>query len=311
MPVLLAVLIRHGGEPGETGGLTRLLELIEKVNFRVYVAPGITQRSDTGQGWLFSIASNYHNKRTVHQLSADDVSVAENSLDNQLERALVNFALWYAKDEALVKSLTLEEENNYFDFYKWGGLKYFLINYEASLKESKTIKFGQILNARSSMKSGDYFSVEHIWATKHEELVYNTPRDSHIHRRLGNFMLLELDLNISGSNHDIQTKIALYSGKPPKNLGADEKLKQPSEMAQVRELIADTKRVLKDKDFAPSVFEDKRYRPYRVLHERICECRENRFAKFVVTQWSLKKYLGYKETLVEIARENEKIEMIG
>lgn len=308
MPVLLAVLIRHGGESGVVGGATKLLELIEKINFRVYVAPGITQRSDSGQGWLFSIASNYHNNRTVHELPSNDISVAENSIDNQLERALVKFALWYAKDDALVKSLNLEEDDNYFDFYTWGGLKYFLISYEASLKQSKTIKIGQILNSRSSMKSGDYYSVEHIWATKHEESIYNTPRDSYIRRRLGNFMLLELNLNIIGSNHDIQNKIVFYSGESRKNINVGQKTEQPSEIAQVRELIADTRSVLRN--FKAFVFEDKRYKPYRDLHKSICERRENRFAKFVVTQWSLKEYLGYKEALAEIAWQDEKTEVV-
>lgn len=305
MPVLLAVLIRHGGQHGIDGALQRILELIEKVNFRVYVARGMTGRSDSGQGMLFWIAANYHNNRLVHELLTGELSNADN-IDLQLEHGLVQFTLSYATDEKLVESLVLGEDDNQFDFYKWGGLKYFLICYEATLKESKTVKIGQIRSSRSSMKSGDYFSVEHIWATKHEELVYNRPRDNHVRRRLGNFMLLELNLNIAGSNDDIQTKISLYSGKSALGLNDDNNQNQPSEMAQVRELIRDAKSVLTEFD-AP-IFEDKRYKPYNELHAKICNVREKRFAKFVVAQWSLKEYGGYKEALAKIALDDVKVD---
>ena len=301
MPVLLAVLIRRGGNP-EDGTLPRLLELIETVNFRIYVAPGITRKSDSGQGQLYSIAANYHNNRTVHEYPAG-YSGEMSNIDIQLEHGLVKFALLYATDEKLSGSLELAEDDYQFDFYKWGGLKYFLICYEASLKKSKTVKIGQILNSRSSGKSGDYFSVEHIWATKHEENIYNSPKDSNLRRRLGNFMLLELNLNIAGSNHCIQNKISIYSGKDMLSMDAAENIKQPSEMAQVRELISDAKSALIKLD--TSVFEDKRFKPYRDLHNQICIVREARFAKFATTQWSLKSYHGYHEALEDIANDNE------
>jgi hypothetical protein len=207
-----------------------------------------------------------------------------------------------------VESLKLAEDNNYFDFYTWGGLKYFLMCYEASLKENKTVKIGQILNSRSSGKTGDYFSVEHIWATKHEESVYNTIKDSHVRRRLGNFMLLELNLNIAGSNHGIQRKIALYSGATAVAINDAENPKQPSEMAQCREMLRDAKSALKEFDI--NIFEDKRFRPYRDLHKTICDRREVRFARFARSQWSISEYLGYNETLAQIARESGKDEMV-
>lgn len=297
MPLFLAVMIRHGGQLGPDRVLPRLLELIEKINFRVYLSRGITLRTDSGQGWLYGMASGYFNRQNEFARAAGEEAQDD---DLKLEQALVYFGLYFATDEQLEESLMLGDDDRD-DFYDWRGLKYFLMCYEASLKESKTVRIDNILNARSSGKSGDYFSVEHIWATKHEEETYNRPKDSHVRRRLGNFMLLELNLNIAGSNHDIQTKIDLYSGKAAEGVDDAVNPRQPSEMAQVRELIRDTRVVLKD--FDEAVFDDRRHKPYYDLHNKLCDQREQRYARFALKQWSLKDYRGYEEALQAIQGE--------
>ena len=304
MPVFLAVMIRHGGQPGADGVLQRLLGLIEKVNFRVYMSRGIIPRTDSGQAWLYGIASNYFNKKETYALEASEADQT-NALDRQLEHELVYFCLYYARDERLKKSLKLDEADQ-FDFYKWRGLKYFLMCYEASLKESKTVKIDNILNAVSGGKSGDYYSVEHIWATKHDEDTYNRPRDKHVRRRLGNFMLLELNLNIAGSNHDIRTKIDIYTGMEVEGIEDGALGRQPSEMAQVRELIRDARKEIKKID--ANVFDDRRCKPYLDLHINISDRLEARYLKFAVKQWSLESYQGYKEALKALVQGDEPVE---
>jgi hypothetical protein len=316
MPTFLAVMISHGGKSGPENILLRLLELIEKVNFRVYVARGTILRTDSGQGQLYEIAADYFNKQRAIDLRSDlsasietqdiqpdDISDVSANLDTQLECALVKFALTFATDEKLIESLQLPDDDMQFDYYNWTGLKYFLICYEASLKKSKTVKLREILKSRNSMKPGDYYSIEHIWATKHEEDIYNRPKDAHVRRRLGNFMLLELNLNIAGSNHGIGTKIDLYMGKRRYVSGDVEILPQPSEMAQAREMIFDAKNVLKR--FPPSQFTDGRYKPYYDVHKELCDKREEHFKKFTASQWSLNGYHGYKEALAAIGKDDE------
>lgn len=299
MPVFLAVMIRQAGnvEP-----LFRLLELIEKVNFRVYVAPGVTKRTDSGQGELYGVASNYYNRKVVFEIQPAQPEFSED-FEMQFEFALVNFALRHVSDEALCQSLELPKDDALYDYYTWPGLKYFLICYEASLKKSKTVKLGQIVKARNSMKSGDYYSVEHIWATNHQPDVYNRPKDSHVRRRLGNFVLLELNLNIAGSNHGIQTKIEIYSAKKIAGVEDASISTQPTDLAQVRELISDAKKAMNKVN--QDEFADGRYKPYLDVHKTICELREERFQKFVKSQWTLKKNLGYKHALDTISNEGD------
>lgn len=303
MPLFLAVMIRHGGQLGPDKVLARLLELIEKINFRVYLSRGITLRTDSGQGWLYAMASGYFNRQHEFATATGEQGL-DDDMDLKLEKALVYFGLYFAKDHQIEESLVLGDDDQD-DFYNWRGLKYFLMCYEASLKESKTVKIDNILNARSSGKSGDYFSVEHIWATRHEEETYNRPKDKHVRRRLGNFVLLELNLNIAGSNHDIQTKIDLYSGKAAEGVDNAVNPRQPSEMAQVRELIRDTRAVLKD--FDEAVFEDRRHKPYYDLHNKLCDRREQSYTKFALKQWSLKNYQGYEEALQSIQGEEAEV----
>lgn len=286
MPLLMAVLIK------DSHNRLRLLEIIEKVNFRVYVARAVTDRTDSGQGRLFSLAADYYHER----IDGIGKNHSQIDLDKRLEVELVRFGVTRAPDDALKQSLFLDSSDNYFDFYSWRGLKYFLISYEASLKESKTIRIGDILNERSSGKTGDYYSVEHIWAQKHEAQIYSGSQDGHIRRRLGNFVLLELDLNIRGSHKSIIEKIDIYGGRAPEG---EEKPKQPTDLAQARELITDVKAVMKS--IPPKDFTDGRRRPYRAIHAKLCDKREERFEAFAVKHWSLKGYDGYSEAISSVA----------
>jgi len=110
MPLFLALVIKLKGEGSE---LIHLLNLLEIVNFRVYMAYGVTTRSDRGQGYLYEWAANYYN----NNLELDD----EIKVDTQ-EKALEHFLVWFifehCPDNRFENSFKLGEEDN-FDFYNW------------------------------------------------------------------------------------------------------------------------------------------------------------------------------------------------
>ncbi len=194
----------------------------------------------------------------------------------------MEFALSYAPDSVLEDSLLLEKDSND-DFYSWGGLRYFLMNYEQELQPNKTIQIDKIKLARSEVKSGDFLSVEHRWATENRnaEGENNRAIDKFEKRRLGNFVLLELRLNIQASNSDLEEKINHYLGKGEE---------PATDLEQVRKMIRDSNAVLKDMN---ELTRSKNY--YLSLHRDINDRAEKRMISFALKRWALKDYVGYAE----------------
>lgn len=282
MPIFLALVIRNEGRGAV---LLRLLELLERVNFRVYMTRNVTARNDTGQGDLYAYAAAYFHGNLLQSIPADERELRKSSLENEdqaLEYRLVEFALWHAPDSLLATSLQLEKDSSD-DFYKWGGLRYFLMNYEQELQPHKTIQIDKITMARSEGKSADYLSVEHRWAmeNRNTEGENNRAIDQFEKRRLGNFTLLELRLNIQASNASLEEKFANYLGK------GDE---PQTDLEQVRRMARDAKAVLKDME---SWTRSKNY--YMELHREINNRVEARLASFAAKRWSLKDYVGFAE----------------
>lgn len=282
MPIFLALVIRNEGE-GKS--LARLLSLLERVNFRVYMARNVTSRTDTGQGYLYSYAAAYYHNRLLNNIPEAERKLRRCRLEDDhqaLEYRLVEFALWLASDNVLESSLKLEKDSND-DFYSWGGLRYFLMNYEQELQPNKTIQIDKIKLARSEVKSADFLSVEHRWATENRnaEGENNRAVDKFEKRRLGNFVLLELRLNIQASNADLEEKIKHYLGK------GDE---PATDLEQVRKMIRDSKAVLKDMS---DRIRSKNY--YLSLHRDINDRTETRMISFALRRWALNDYIGYSE----------------
>lgn len=283
LPLFFAVLTKNSQVgPDEE----RLLRLIEILNFRVYLVRN-SWRADWGQGPLYSIAARYWKGGSVSP-DGEDWSSLELTPARELERRLVWFTIVtsVATDQHLMNGLNLAE-NDSFDFARWPGLRYFLISYEEYLNPKKTIDIDQILARRESQKSGDFYSVEHIWAKKHDAGRHDGRKDDWIRRKLGNFCLLELNLNIIGRNRGIDEKVEIYaSGKPSEGV-------QRSTLAQVDEVI----RFARDeiKRYGISRLKDARRNGYRVVHEEICKARENALKKFTVQRWSLTDFEGFSE----------------
>ncbi|EHK72066.1 hypothetical protein PPL19_03975 [Pseudomonas psychrotolerans L19] len=289
MPLFLALVIKLGGKGDR---LQKLLRLLEILNFRVYMARNMTARNDTGQGDLYGYAARYYHGGLVSEVSPEYRKMGREVVENDedaLEFFLVGFVHAYAAEGRFKASFTLDAESPD-DFYKWSGLRYFLMNYEAKLQPKKTINIDKILLSVNGKKTADYFSVEHIWATKNRvgDGENNRKQDWYQRRRLGNFVLLELRLNIQGFNEDLEDKLAKYLAK-----GGDE---PPTDLQQVRKMGSDAAAVMGSMEGR-----QRRINFYHDLYDELNNRQEQRYIDFAESRWSLKGFLGNKKILKESA----------
>ena len=284
MPLFLALVLKNKGK-GEM--LERHLQLLETLNFRVYIANGMTFRKDTGQGDLYQYASRYYYGSLLNSfITEENRIVGKTTLTNDdqaLEYLLVSFTQNLAHDGWFEASFYLDGKSS-FDFYGWRGLRYFLMNYESSLQPNKTINIDKILKSRSSGKTNDYLSVEHLWATENRNLEGQNCReaDRYQKRRLGNFVLLELRLNIQGSDDDVWIKADRYLD------GFEQEA--PTDLYHVRLAGKSVRKTVK----AMSDFK-KTINYYSDFYSEIIHEQEERYIKFAMKRWSLKGYIGYKK----------------
>lgn len=288
MPLFLALVLKNKGK-GEV--LERHLQLLETLNFRVYIANGMTFRKDTGQGDLYQYASRYYYGSLLnHHKVEEERTVGKIELvnDNQaLEYLLVNFTQDRAHDGWFRASFDLSGKGA-FDFYNWQGMRYFLMNYESSLQPNKTINIDKILKGVSAGKTSDYLSLEHLWASKNRIADGQNCReiDYYLKRRLGNFVLLELRLNIQGTNDDVWVKADRY---------LDGFEQEPStDLQHVKNVGKYIRKVVKARqDIKKTV------NYYSEFYNEIIEEQEERYIKFAMKRWSLKGYIGYKKQVEE------------
>jgi len=271
MPLILSVLVKKEGDSKE-----RLLRLIEILNFRVYITQGITLRSDSGQGDLYTYASSYYHDEWDLSQNNKVGKIKIDTQDKMLEWRLCDFARSYCNDQVFRNSFYLTQAGN-IDFFNWSGLRYFLMSYEAKIQPKKTISIDRILLGRGEGKTNDYYSVEHVWAreNRNKEGQNNRPIDSFLKRRIGNFVLLELGINIRASNQDIEDKLKVYFDTD-----------QPTDLQQVRYLGKDVKVALK-------TVKDQRLTKnrYYELYNEIRDRQETRYVDFALERWSLNGFL--------------------
>jgi hypothetical protein len=168
------------------------------------------------------------------------------------------------------------------------------MNYEAKLQPRKTIQIDKILLGVSEGKTSDYYSVEHLWATenRNREGENNRKQDKYQRRRLGNFVLLELRLNIQGNNDDLEDKLPRYC----EGLGEE----PPTELHQVRKMAFDTHSLIESFDGRRRTINF-----YHDLHGELNDHQEQRFIKFAQARWSLKPFIGYAQIQREAAAAQE------
>ncbi|MDZ7854177.1 MAG: DUF262 domain-containing protein [Halomonas sp.] len=291
MPIFIALVVKLGDDQEK---LSRLLELVEKLNFRVYLARDIMSRNDSGQAYLYNCASGYYHGKLLAGFSEEERILGKSfigSEEDALEYRLVEFSLGNSPDHLFEESLVLSQDEN-FDFFKWGSLRYFLMSYEEYLQENKTIPIDKILLTRKEGLSSDYLSVEHLWARRNrvDEGHNDRYKDWYQRRRLGNFVLLELRLNIQGRNDDIEDKVEHY-------LNGDNK-EPPTDLFHVRKAARDIKKVLKDYEGRKRT---KNF--YYDLYDGINELQESRYRKFALKRWSLSEFLGSRKVTRQLSME--------
>ena len=250
----------------------RLFEILEKLNFRVYICPDVTKRSDTHQTELYSKAytfrqdfNNSDNKETVI---------------NELKEWMIDFIRSKASIKKLVEGLTLDKNEDY-DFNKWNGLNYFLVNYEIYLNNKRTLQMSEYLyKMRDDLKPLDRIHKEHLWGRENRtEEGNNGWLDEHQKKRLGNFVLLEGGINSRCGKKSLEDKILIYDGK---DHSETEKIER-SNFYQVHEVVNLFPEVLKNPKITSWKNNGKGY--FRDLYTVLNDMREERLLKFAVCRW--------------------------
>ena len=285
LPLYFAVMDKR--EKLDKDKLLDVFKALEIVNFRVYMTTNGASRTDSGQGKLYSIAHGFFssfggNSWWLRNATENDEIQYEDNVSVLISKLgqLVNNII---PDKSFVDGFKLEPDENY-DFYKWKGIRYFLMNYERQINSKRTIKIENILLSRQKGKSNDYCSIEHVWAQKNKsKKKFHNGEDVFQKSRLGNFILLELGINSQARHKDIWDKVEIYSTI---NTGDDK-----SVLKQVDYLIDDFKnvKVLIDKKHEKRKGVNYHYE----MHTNTISKNEERLIAFAEKRWSLdwaKKY---------------------
>jgi len=278
LPLFLCLMWLYHSKVINEQDLLERLKLIERVNFRVYMIPVGGVRSDSGHGELFRIANTLFKRLTENEsetIPSDVVANALSACDTDLKEFALEYG--YRTIEEFRECFRLSRLDTNQDFYKWSGLRYFLVNYEQYLDENRKINIDMVKQKRdSSSHHNDYFSIEHLYAQKcgisgGDEL--ETARQK---KRLGNFMLLEWGLNSSGSNKPIEDKLG--------NLDLNANHDNGTKLVQTGRVFDDFEVVFlhKPRDYKRRLKEMSRFNRYMNLLDRV----EARLIDFAEIRWA-------------------------
>ncbi len=266
-----------------------MLKLLEVLNFRVHVLPGVSARSDSGQGSVFTYARLFYlNKDWKSASHPDDPWITEWNVYIQgdvfdwLQQVMIEYTLNRCNDRKLVEALTLDE-NESLDFYRWGqGLRYFLANFEESLwaTTKQSWEVDQILRTQDALgpeNQNDYLSIEHIWASNNRAEDFP---DRHLQkRRLGNFALLGIGFNKSLKDIDIPEKVQAMADFNGKNRGAITLF----QVAALEKLVAQSIYYLdNERNWSRKT---KNY--FLEMAMKIADLRETAMINFALTRWAV------------------------
>ena len=302
----------------------KLLELIEKVNFRLYGLPS-RDRADAHNKIFATIAqrylSTYQSGSAVINYRPDDrLGQKDTDADIRLTKELENLLKTEQKNfaETVFRSLVLAD-NDPFDFYNWPWLKYFLARWESSLENIHGQGFKNWRGLKKENANGgqqnDLIEKEHIFSQKgstNQDGSEKTPvhiseyEDGLIRRRLGNFTLCPKLVNINLSNNSLGKKIELIAR---------------SEVNLPRGILRLEVTLDEACNKAIKIFEgteEKREEREVVQALSFIDARENEFVMFAIKTWKLddenvnsKDGLDVKSLPVDTASELIKKELGG
>jgi uncharacterized protein with ParB-like and HNH nuclease domain len=282
LPLYLATMTYLYERPND---VIEMLDLIEKVNFRIYVLLNKNiARSDSRQGDLFTWAWRLYQERNWHSDNfPDEITIwngqkIQGDIFTLISSLLIAFTSALCPEEVFVQSLTIDNDETAVNFYHWNGLRFFLASYEEQLnrkKRKETWDIEKILITRDKAtgdQANDYLSREHIWAS--ENRANDFPWNWKEKRRLGNFVLLGMTSNIQLQKEDIKDKIDFMIEKSLISMMQVEELKKFCENATK---VASERRERKTKY----------YYLYQVIS--LVDQRENELIKFALERWKLPK----------------------
>lgn len=274
MPLFFAVMeLRDDLENEDT---INILKMIEIVNFRVYMTRNGAKRTDSGQAWLFWLAHKFFSKDEKHiKKEQDEYELEYKNIAGFVIAHLYDIVEKYCDDDKFEDGLVLKKSDKD-DFYDWGAIRYFLMNYEQYVNPKKTIEIEKILKKRVKGKSLEFLSLEHVWAVANQIKGSRNRKDEdgHSKRRLGNFLLLELAINIQASKYELEKKVKIYDGK-----NSDE---AKSSLKQVHSLIKDYNSIIKAQDA-----KRKTQNFYRKITVQTINKNEGRYIAFAMKRWSI------------------------
>ena len=269
-----------------------LLELLEIVNMRVYILPGITNRADSHQGVLFSLANMFYQSPDWVMGDGEEEEITHfgsmihpigSTIYDWLELELRQLVLNVCPEKRIVETLTIST-NPGIDFYQhWhAGMRYFLACYEEDIRKSikKRFEVENILITREESKeaSNEYLSLEHLWARQNRSEDF--PGDDISKRRLGNFVLMGLSSNISQQNYDLEDKVL-------KLVEISESVEGSLDLKQVRDLPSDLASAMATPQMRG--WQKRRKNFYWDQATALCDFREEKMIRFALKRWALPK----------------------
>lgn len=280
MPIYLSAMTRLSDQPDK---VIKILQLLEIVNFRIYVLPEILRRTDSEQGNTFFFANEFFNypkwnsanetEDTYTQFNKRKVS---GDIFDWLIAELEEFILSKCPIHKLIEALALDTDEDY-NFYNWPGIRYFLARYEECLclADKQSWDVGNILKKRADVSEtlNDYLSLEHLWASKNR--VEDFPEDNLQKRRLGNFVLLGLSANIQQSAADLPDKVTTIVEYNKNGTGS-------FNLRQVAQLSAD---LAQAQQKLSGRYKSKNY--WKELSTHLNDIRETKLIRFALEKWNL------------------------
>ena len=282
MPLYLSIMQRQD----ELDDVSELLSILEKVNFRLYILPGVLSRADTKQGDMFALAHHFFHEDYKKENGEFDYAwynediVIKGTVFDWLKIQLIELTKHYCYEEKFVQVLTIDNDEDY-NYYHWQGVRYFLACFEEWLqkKAKQSWDVQRILAGRKTVKHNfnDHLSIEHIWASANR-------KDEFDHRfkekrRLGNFILLGLIKNIQLSDDDIPDKINDLSKHNTSSTGALN-LHQVAKIIRINEKAERYLKVVRR-------WKLRRKNYWKDLSMKINDIRETELIKFALERWEL------------------------
>ena len=265
-----------------------LLELLEKVNFRLYLLPGVFKRSNTKQSHLFSLANEFfeYPEWIADPLNPEFATFNEEkqhtgNIYDWLEIELFELIKKFCPVSKFVEALTIDATEDY-DYYNWrdSGLRYLLAKYEEKLKLENRLNFElkRLAIRRKEVKEtqNDYLSIEHIWARENKNPPFKPWHKEK--RRLGNLVLMGFSANVQQSRDDIPDKVNKLLFENKVGRGALDM----HQIAELKEQLKKAEDIIYTRGWAR-----KTINYYKELSIALNDLRETKLIKFALQTWKI------------------------